>query len=370
MSKAVFPMTKLAWAMVFSLCLPNHAASAGMVLGSFGDTPAEQQSGTPAASAPSSESVPAPTATKPPAQEITPTVSPTTTAPAASKPAPSRPAQASSPTAPTSGDSMASKWKATPTMVAKRLESVRILLHKSSGAKQIAEKGAPDAINQLEEAKKLHQQAETAYHGGNLVQANDLLGKATNTMFQAVRQSDASGVTGGKDLVDFNNRMESVKVLRDAHTRIIREKGQETQGRETDKQLDSMMGRAKELVKQGQVKEGRVELDKGYVTLKLAIEKLRRGDTLVRSLHFASKAEEFDYEIDRNNTHEMLINVLAKEKGGDPMIQNFVAKAKALRKEADALAGKGDHGGAIGVMEKSTAEYIKAIRSAGIFIPG
>ena len=97
--------------------------------------------------------------------------------------------------------------------------------------------------------------------------------------------------------------------------------------------------------------------------------------TLVRSLIFTSKREEFDYEIDRNETHRMLINVLLSERkdaGGamPPAMQAFVDQAAALRKDADAQARRGDHEGAIKTLEASTRELVRAIRAGGIYIPG
>ena len=66
---------------------------------------------------------------------------------------------------------------------------------------------------------------------------------------------------------------------------------------------------------------------------------MRSGDTLVRSLNFASKEEEYRYEIDRNDTHQMLIKVLVEisqkiEKkladGGPKGREVFEARVKSL----------------------------------------
>jgi hypothetical protein len=76
---------------------------------------------------------------------------------------------------------------------------------------------------------------------------------------------------------------------------------------------------------------------------RVSIESMRRGDTLVRSLHFATKREEYDYELDRNDTHRMLITVLLAERkdaaGAMPAtMQPFIDRAGQLRRDADALA--------------------------------
>jgi uncharacterized protein YfcZ (UPF0381/DUF406 family) len=112
-------------------------------------------------------------------------------------------------------------------------------------------------------------------------------------------------------------------------------------------------------------------LDRAYLTARVSIESMRRGDTLVRSLNFASKREEYDYEIDRNDTHAMLIKVLlADRKDAAGAMAPFTEKAATLRSEAEAQAKKGDHAAGIKLLEDSTRELVRAIRSGGIYIPG
>ena len=97
---------------------------------------------------------------------------------------------------------------------------------------------------------------------------------------------------------------------------------------------------------------------------------MRSGDTLVRSLDFATKEEEYRYELDRNDTHQMLVRVLLEGKPRTPGQQTFIDKALQLRGEADAAAVGRDHTAAVKLLEESTRELIRAIRSAGVFIPG
>jgi hypothetical protein len=52
------------------------------------------------------------------------------------------------------------------------------------------------------------------------------------------------------------------------------------------------------------------------------------------------------------------------------MIRTYLDRARALRGQAETAAGKGDHAAAVRLLEDSTAELVKAIRNAGIYIPG
>ena len=94
----------------------------------------------------------------------------------------------------------------------------------------------------------------------------------------------------------------------------------------------------------------------------------------MRTLNFVSKEEEFHYEIDRNDTHKMLITVLLKEKleskALKSMVNPFLDKADELRRAAESEARAGRFEDAVSTLEESTKNYIRAIRGAGVYIPG
>ena len=70
----------------------------------------------------------------------------------------------------------------------------------------------------------------------------------------------------------------------------------------------------------------------------------------------------------------MLISVLLADKlENSPMrasAEKFIGQAEDLRSQAETAAGKEQYEQAIDLLERSTKELIRAIRSAGIYIPG
>ena len=70
----------------------------------------------------------------------------------------------------------------------------------------------------------------------------------------------------------------------------------------------------------------------------------------------------------------MLIKVLLAEKmANSPMrasAEKFIGNATDLRSQAEAAAGNKQFEEAIELLEQSTKELIRAIRSAGVYIPG
>lgn len=252
------------------------------------------------------------------------------------------------------------------------LESVDKLIGTSSAARQIETSKVSDAIARREKALELHRAARGALQSGDLERTAALLAEARSVFFEAVRLAAPDEVMAKKLENDYKTRLDSVKALQGAYKRVAGEKSGSARGVvETVAQIEKSIAEAEKLASAGRYREGRGELDRAYLVAKAGISGLRSGDTLIRSLNFASKEEEYHYEIDRNNTHQMLITVLLEDKKAtDAMIQAYVAKARELRNRADAAATAKDYGSAVRLLEESTAELVRAIRNAGVYIPG
>jgi len=253
----------------------------------------------------------------------------------------------------------------------KQLESVGLLIEKSSAARRIEGSAVPAALARRDEARALYRQAEQAYRAGNASAAGRLLSAATKALFDAARLATSPQMGADKKKHDFETRLNGVKTLLQAQQRLIREKNADPKTVELAAGIERATREAEQLYAANKLDEARAALDKGYAQLKGSVEKMREGDTLVRSLHFATTADEYRYEIDRNDAHLMLMKTLQEEgKGTDGMAQKFLANAADLRKEAEAAAAKGDYEAGIKLLEDSTQELVRAIRNSGIYIPG
>ncbi len=263
---------------------------------------------------------------------------------------------------------------ATQEQVGKRLTAVGTLIERSSAARQIEVSGVAEAAARRNDARELHRRAEEAYRAANYGKATELLAEASKKLFEGVRLAAPEQVTGQKQRGDFEARLASVRALQTALKNIILEKKAETQGKESVARIESIAAAAARLEQAGKIDEARALLDQAYLVAKVAIEGLRRGDTLIRSLKFESKEEEYRYEIDRNDTHQMLVKMLLEEKRAagsvDAMVRIHVDEALKLRGVAEESAGQGDYENAIKMLDQSTGELVRSIRRAGIYIPG
>lgn len=258
--------------------------------------------------------------------------------------------------------------------VERRLGSVQTLIEGSSGAKQIETAGNPGAAQKRADAKALHEQASRAFAAGDYPATSKYLDDAARTMFEAVRLASPETVKASKDRQDFDARLASTKALLDAQRRISQEKGAGPANADVVRKVESLVARAETLAGADKLTEARGVLDQAYLASKAAVERLRSGDTLVRSLNFASKEEEYHYELDRNDTHLMLVKLLLDERRGnasvDALVQKHVDAAQGKRQIALGQAAQRQFEAAIASLEESTRELVRAIRGAGVYIPG
>lgn len=251
-----------------------------------------------------------------------------------------------------------------------RLVAVETLLEKSSAARQVEASGDTAARQKREKAREIYRQARAAFQSGQYARASALLPEASVQMFEAVRLAAPGDVAAPKARSDFEARLDSVNSLHAAFRRVAGEKPGAAGVAETSRDIESLIRDAQRLSGEGNLDAGRAALERAYLLAKAAVSSLRSGDTLVRSLHFATKEEEYRYEVDRNDTHQMLIKVLLEGKPSTTAQQSMTAKALQIRNQADAAAASADHAAGVKLLEESTRELIRAIRSAGVFIPG
>lgn len=248
------------------------------------------------------------------------------------------------------------------------------MIFHSTASEQITTSGDADAIAKHAAAKELYERALAAHERDEAEETKRLLAEASRTMFEAVRLAKPDTVVAEKKRADFTKRRESLAQLLAAYERVRREKGSTAGQASVDGPVREHLAQAQTLFQAGRLDEARAALDSAYAAVKAAINQVHGGDTLVRSLHFADKGEEYRYELDRNDTHRMLLNGVLDEKAARADLREqcrpFLDRATELRGRAESAAANGHYETAVEALEASTDQLIRAIRAAGIFIPG
>jgi len=250
-----------------------------------------------------------------------------------------------------------------------RLASLETLIERSSAAREVEASASPEARAARTRAREALQAAQRANASGDAAAAERQLAEARQQMMQAVRLAAPAGRAADQAKVDFERKLESTRALIGAQKRVSAEK---KTGSDAVKSAEERLGAALESRNAGRMDTARAQLDEAYLIAKASLGSMRGGDTLVRSLSFETKEEEYRYEVDRNDTHQMLLRVLldGRAQSGQTAVAASSQRARELRAQAEAAAGRGEHAAAIRLLEDSTGELVKAIRGAGVYIPG
>lgn len=253
-----------------------------------------------------------------------------------------------------------------------KLNAVANLLNRSTISKQVLDSHNDAAVQYYRFSQSLYDEAVEAYNLGELEKSDVLIKKSRAALIDAVEFANLkSAKTKKRSKNHYESLRKSANALMDAMERISDEKGKHDDFGFLFKGLNDKLAETDKLYFQGKYDPAMEGLDKVLQTIKVEISKMRSGDTLTRSLNFASAREEYLYEIDRNDTHLMLLDMYLSEndKKMSVSMDNAIKTAKELRKEAETLASGHKHKEAIKVLEKSTMEIISMIRSAGVFVP-
>lgn len=272
-----------------------------------------------------------------------------------------------------SASSRLSASNAKPEFVESQLANVERLIDSSVSSKQIDDGDNEEAKALKAKAKGLYEKAKQAYENGDMAEASQLVKQASRTMFEGVRVVGAGPALEKKRREDYTKRLESTEALIEALDRVAEEKGEQAKASEVKQNVRTIEAEAAAKYEEGALKEARKMLDVGYEMVKLTVEEMREGDTLVRSLNFANKQEEYEYEFARNDSQQVLVEVLLSKKREEGslnrMVDMYLDKSKTLRKEAEELADSGDFDKAVDVMEESTQFLHRALRMGGIYVP-
>lgn len=120
----------------------------------------------------------------------------------------------------------------------------------------------------------------------------------------------------------------------------------------------------------GQVSQASAELRDLYESLRLSLATELNGQTVVRALEFVTPEDEYLYELDRHDAHLLIMRQFVVGATEDPEILSAVAEASRHHVDAHQQALAGHYAQAIWVLEHSSEELVRVLRSKGLDIPG
>ncbi len=253
-----------------------------------------------------------------------------------------------------------------------RMERIGTLINRSSGAKQVISSDNPVAHEHHAKAKALYDQA---LHAGGKTEASRLLNLSVKSMYTAIRSASMESVLAEKHETDYKKLKRSVVSFMEQQARISDEKGSSSEGDALRAQVRTLVAEADKAVVAKQYPKAQLLLRESFEMLRDSIESMREGETLVRSLNFATKKDEYVYELERYKSQLVLVDVLLKDKRASSayvakQVDKYVSVAEEARAKAESAAADGDHKAGIEWLEAARKQIVRALRTGGIFIPG
>ncbi len=253
-----------------------------------------------------------------------------------------------------------------------RMDKIVKLINSSSGAKQVMGSNNAKAHEYHARAKALFDQAS---HASDKAEASRLLNESVKAMYTAIRSASTGAVMADKRQTDFDKLKRSVDTFIVQHKRISDEKGASSEGDALRSQVNTLIAEADKAFAAKQHGVAQQLLRESFEMLRNSIESMREGETLVRSLDFATKKDEYDYELERYKSQLLLVDVLLKEKRASSayvakQVDKYITVAEDARGKAEGAASNGDHEAAIGLLEQARKQIVRALRTGGIYVPG
>ena len=185
--------------------------------------------------------------------------------------------------------------------------------------------------------------------------------KSGSAALADAQQAKALAIDTPELRATYARREASVVALLDAIGRIAAEQGALS---DDVAQVRLLLGEARTQAGEQMYPAGIALLERAYGLEKSALAKLRGGTEQVASKSFTSPAEEFRYELSRNEDYSRLINELVK-RGNDSSWSATADKCQRLRQEAEKEARQGQWGAALARINLSTHDLKGILKRAG-----
>jgi hypothetical protein len=258
--------------------------------------------------------------------------------------------------------------------IAQKADYVDNLTERSISSRTIEQSGNKEAKKDLDKARDLVRDARGALTAGELERADDILNAALKLVNAQTRSLSQDRVTGERIEEAYKKRLHAVRTFIAAYSRVAEEKGKGSSAAQQKAMLVQLTDEAEGLAAKGEMAEAKRKLDEAYRISTGNLRQMRGGETLVRTLKFATPKEEYEYELDRNDSYFMLLKIAQGDnppsEAVKPQIERLRGTAEGKRRAGEQQAKASDYPAAIHSLEDSTEELLKAIRASGLFIPG
>ncbi|UCB55892.1 MAG: hypothetical protein JSW45_05020 [Thiotrichales bacterium] len=245
------------------------------------------------------------------------------------------------------------------------------LVHSSPVSVRIEKSDDEEAKQQLKRAREMWEQASEHSEKEEFELAEVHISEGLKLMTKVSRKfKDQDRVKQAR--IDLYKQVKGhVEMFVVVFDRIADEKGGDHIRKMLDREkIDSLMATAEEQYADGDLAMANHLMRQAADMVDHALSNARHEEVLLRELSFESLEEEYAYEVQRNESYVMIIDMLQKKKtaksqASASFVQKMIDANAKMRQQADAAAEKGDFEEGIALLEKSTDKLSRALRVSG-----
>lgn len=253
-----------------------------------------------------------------------------------------------------------------------KLKLLKSMAYNSPVARRIENAaGAEQARAQLQKARNAYEQAQQHLQYDELEAAETALNQGLHTFGRAARSAADPQREQALERERYQELYKRIRSFSDAFSRIAEEKGRTLETILDENAIKTHLNEAQKLRSRGRYKEANQRLVRALAKIEQALSKARHRETLIRTLQFGTLEEEYAYELERNRSHHMLVQLMLAERdtltdSSRIMIAQFVARSGKAREQAAYLAHKNDMRAALDTLEQGTMQLVRALRVLGM----
>ncbi len=255
-------------------------------------------------------------------------------------------------------------------LVEQKTRLVERLLN-SPKAREGAQSGSAEARSYYEQARARLDAAREAA----AAQDYESAGRALDDALRALTAASARSTAGGSALAESARRAENealreqVRLYQGALVSALRSRDRPEEAKEAER-VDALLVAAERDTAAGRHDLAAKQLAEAYAAVASALARTRAGETVVLSVKFDRPQDEYAYELNRYDSHRMLIELALAQSGAGHdarvLVGGRVDESRRLRTQAESEAARGDHAIAIKTMEEATSHLVRALRALGV----
>lgn len=255
--------------------------------------------------------------------------------------------------------------------VSRKLELLERFTTSEKNLARLAASESEEADEHFRQARAALETATAALNSGELEAATGLIERGYEHMSLALRNAKDPRRQVRLEVQRYEKLRQRVFSFSEAFERIAKEKSDPRVSALLDQKLMGLIVvEAQDLSREGDYAEATDLMQKAAAMLEQALSRARDKETLIQELSFFSPEDEFEYELRRNESYEMLVNLLeggqTASRRGLRMMDEVLARNAVARSEAQALFSAGDVEGAISVLERSSEKVSRILQMSGL----